>query len=235
MHMHVVLYMYIYKANIAYMSAYICSSSQQPLSAYDQTTNPNSAMAFSPANLIPFALVVFLVLAAHTVDAGTGFARTLSQDKLGLGPEKLTHFHFFFHDVVTGPNPTAVKVAEAATSNQSATFFGTVVVMDDALTAGPNLTSTELVGRAQGIYAFSSQEEMSLLMAMNIVFTEGRYNGSSVAILGRNALLNEVREMPVVGGTGAFRFARGYATVQTVLDIQRTVANVEFDLYVLHY
>ncbi|PQQ15980.1 dirigent protein 22 [Prunus yedoensis var. nudiflora] len=51
---------------------------------------------------------------------------------------------------------------------------------------------------------------------MNFVFVEGMYKGSTISILGRNPVLNNVREMPIIGGTGLFRFARGYALAHTV-------------------
>ncbi|OWM69255.1 hypothetical protein CDL15_Pgr025442 [Punica granatum] len=46
-------------------------------------------------------------------------------------------------------------------------------------------------------------------MAMNFAFVEGKYNGSSLTVLGRNPVFDAVREMPVVGGIGLFRFAHG--------------------------
>ena len=76
---------------------------------------------------------------------------------------------------------TAVKVASAPTTNYSATLFGTVMVMDDWLTEGPEATS-KMVGRAQGIYVSSSQEKFHLLMASTFVFKRGKYNGSTLAI-----------------------------------------------------
>jgi len=52
---------------------------------------------------------------------------------------------------------------------------------------------------AQGIYASASQSELSFLMALNFVFTEGKYNGSTLSILGRNNVFSGIREMPIVG------------------------------------
>jgi hypothetical protein len=62
------------------------------------------------------------------------------------------------------------------------------------------------VGRAQG----SDQARIGFLQAMNLVFTSGDFNGSMLALLGRNCPLDAVRELAVGGGTDAFRFASGY-------------------------
>ncbi|GKV52551.1 hypothetical protein SLE2022_063730 [Rubroshorea leprosula] len=120
-------------------------------------------------------------------------------------------------------------------TNTSAPHFGQVFVMDDPLTLGPNITS-KLVGRAQGIYASASQSDWAFLMALNFAFMEGKYNGSNLSILGRNAILSDVREMPIVGGSGVFRFARGYAQARThTVDLKTLDAVVEYNVYVLHH
>ncbi|KAL8261241.1 hypothetical protein R6Q59_025290 [Mikania micrantha] len=128
-----------------------------------------------------------------------------------------THIQFYMHDVLGGSNPSAVRVAgQSMNSTGSAMFgFGSIYVMDNSLTATPDANST-LIGRAQGLYAMSSQEnELSLLMTLTYNFVSGIYNGSSLSIVGRNPVMNEVREMPVVGGTGVFRLARGFALAKT--------------------
>ena len=62
----------------------------------------------------------------------------------------------------------------------------------------------KVVGRAQGIYSLAAQSEAALLMVLNLVSTEGKYNGSTLSMLGRDAILFTVREMPIVGGSGVF-------------------------------
>ncbi|KAG1328052.1 dirigent protein 22 [Cocos nucifera] len=149
--------------------------------------------------------------------------------------EKLTHLRFFWHDILSGPNPTAVPVAQAASTNASSSFFGLVNIIDDPLTEGPAMAS-KLVGRAQGFYASASQEGLGLLMAMNFAFMDGRYNGSTITILGRNAVFTTVREMPVIGGSGLFRLARGYVQAKTHnLDMKTGNAVVEYNCFVFHY
>ncbi|GMY14314.1 dirigent protein 22-like [Fagus crenata] len=182
-------------------------------------------------------LIIFAIFFLSTyVSAETPtFSRNLSPSSLGLKREKLTHLHFYFHDIVSGPKPTAVQVAHAAMTNTSSTGFGFVVVLDDLLTILPENTS-KVVGRAQGIYASASQSEIGLLMVLNYVFIEGKYNGSSLSVLGRNTILSKVREMPIVGGSGVFRFARGYAQARTyTFDTKTGDAVVEYNVYVLHY
>lgn len=163
----------------------------------------------------------------------TTFSKSISRESLGLRREKLSHLHFYFHDIVSGTNPTAVRVAQAA--KRSATGFGATVMIDDPLTEGPKLGSRP-VGRAQGIYALASQTEAALLMVLNFAFTAGKYNGSTLSILGRNSVFKPVRELPVLGGSGLFRFARGYAQARTrTFDVKTGDACVEYNVYVYHY
>ncbi|KAL0415722.1 UNVERIFIED_CONTAM: Dirigent protein 19 [Sesamum latifolium] len=146
--------------------------------------------------------------------------------------EKLSHFRLYLHDIVSGRVPTAVQVVKSPTRRN---IFGMISMMDDPLTLGPKLSS-KLVGRAQGLYASASQEEFGLLMAMNFVLMEGKYNGSTITVVGRNVPFNKVREMPVIGGSGLFRFARGYVQARThTLDLKTGDATVEYNVYVMHY
>ncbi|KAI3461872.1 hypothetical protein Pfo_018535 [Paulownia fortunei] len=145
--------------------------------------------------------------------------------------QKLSHFRMYWHDILGGRAPTSVQVIKSPTQNG----FGQVNMIDNPLTLGPELSS-KVVGKAQGFYAMASQEELSLLMTMNFVFAYGKYNGSTITILGRNSVFNQVREMPVIGGSGLFRFARGYAEARThKFDIKTGDATVEYNIYVLHY
>jgi hypothetical protein len=151
------------------------------------------------------------------------------------GGEKSTHIKLYWHDVVSGPSPTAVPVARAAVTNTSKTAFGAVVVIDDPLTQGPDLKTSKPLGRAQGTYIAAGKDQLSLMMSMNFVFQAGKYNGSTLAIMGRNAAFDAVREMAIVGGTGVFRMARGYAQARThTLDLKTGDATVEYNLYIKH-
>ncbi|KAK9072561.1 hypothetical protein SSX86_008995 [Deinandra increscens subsp. villosa] len=130
-----------------------------------------------------------------------------------LGSPKLTQFQFYSHDIQTGPNPTSITITKpqpTKTNNGSvATGFGIVNMFDDPLTYKPE-NGSRVLGRAQGFYGAVSEEENVLLVTVSLVFMGGRYGGSTLMVVGRNPVGEKVREMPVIGGTGAFRFARGY-------------------------
>ncbi|KAL8259957.1 hypothetical protein R6Q59_027910 [Mikania micrantha] len=70
---------------------------------------------------------------------------------------------------------------------------------------------------------------------MNFVFLNGKYKGA-VDGMGRNPVFHKVREMPVIGGSGLFRFARGYVQASThSFDLKTGDAVVEYNVHVLHY
>ncbi|XP_022884545.1 dirigent protein 22-like [Olea europaea var. sylvestris] len=154
---------------------------------------------------------------------------------LGFRKEKLTHFRVYWHDILGGQKPTSIRIIYPPSNVSASSSFGMVSMIDNPLTVGPELKS-KLVGRAQGFYASASQEELCFLMTMNFVFDEGKYNGSTITVMGRNAVFNKVREMPVIGGSGLFRFARGYVEARThTFDPKTGDATVEYNVYVLHY
>lgn len=140
----------------------------------------------------------------------------------------MTHLHFYCHHIISGKNPTAKRIA--GPKNE----FGTTMVMDDPLTKGPEPHS-KIVGRAEGVYALASQHGLGLVVVMNLAFEEGKYNGSALSILGRNPVFKAVSEMSVIGGSGVFRVARGYALAKTVRYNEKSGhAIVEYDLFVRH-
>ena len=142
-------------------------------------------------------------------------AELIEQSHIRLPSQKRdrhTRLHFYFHDILDSDHPTSVKIVNPPGSSP----FGATYMVDVPLTAEPDLNST-LIGRAQGTYALASQQnDFAFKMDINFVFIEGIYKGSTLTMLGRNAILDAVREMPIVGGTGAFRFARGYALAKTI-------------------
>ncbi|XP_049400794.1 dirigent protein 22-like [Solanum stenotomum] len=176
-----------------------------------------------------FFIVVMAMPMAQGVELGPKAVEKWFK-KLPHAKQKVTKFHFYFHDIVSGKNPTAVQIAQA-----NMTTFGFVAMVDDPLTVGPEPNST-IVGRAQGIYGSADQNESGLLMNLNFVFTTGKYNGSTLSVLGRNPIFHKYREMPIVGGSGVFRLAQGIATAKTYwINMTSGDAIVEYNVMVLHY
>lgn len=187
--------------------------------------------AWLSSSLIILVAEIFLLTAIASAE--DGFARTMNKKLIDLPDhETLTHLRLYWHDSTRGQNPSTVRIQQPV-SNSS--LFGSISMMDDALTTDVMKNST-VVGQAQGIYAGAAQGEIGLLMVMNFAFKTGKYNGSTITILGRNVVMEKAREMPVVGGSGMFRFARGYVEARTkFLDLKSGVAIVEYNCYVLHY
>ncbi|KAF7041510.1 hypothetical protein CFC21_051297 [Triticum aestivum] len=128
------------------------------------------------------------------------------------------HLHFYMHDSSTGPKPTTVLIANGTgqplKGSGGSARFGDTMVMDDRLTEGPTPAS-RVVGRAQGFYVTASQGDPAVLLTMNVLLADGPYNGSSLAVMGRNNVMMPERELAVVGGTGVFRMATGYVLWKT--------------------
>ncbi|KAK7349742.1 hypothetical protein VNO77_07368 [Canavalia gladiata] len=187
----------------------------------------------------PQFLTLFVLISTYTLTIATseetGYVGSIDHSTLGLEEkEKLSHFRFYFHETFSGSNATTVTVVPPIPKYNSTTSFGMVGIMDNALTVGPE-RSSKIVGSVEGMFAGTSQTELNLLVILNFALTEGKYNGSTIAVLGRNPVAEKVRQMPVIGGSGVFRFVRGYVEVRTVfLDLQ-TRSTIQYDFYVSHY
>lgn len=155
---------------------------------------------------------------------------------------KKTHLRFFVHDTLSGKNPSVVQIAGPATSKpkpNDPTPFGTLFALDDLLTEGPELTS-KVVGNAQGMYLSSNQgKDLTLVMYIDLGFTTGKFNGSSLSVFSRNPVYEGAqggrREMAVVGGRGKFRYAKGVVFVTTnYLNVTNGDAILEYNVEVVH-
>ncbi|KAJ4790362.1 Dirigent protein [Rhynchospora pubera] len=145
---------------------------------------------------------------------------------------KPVHFHFYMQEKVSEPNATSIVVAKGPIALPGTPYrFGDIAVIDNALTQGPDPTSS-LVGRAQGIFTVMKSDP-SVNWVFNIVFAYGKYNGSTVTVQGRDAITQPMRELSVVGGSGLFRMAQGYLLIKTYsVNIANGDAVLELDLYV---
>ncbi|CAA0807768.1 Dirigent protein 21 [Striga hermonthica] len=148
------------------------------------------------------------------------------------GGEVSAKIHFYVQDVLGGENRTVYEVARASITSTSPTGFGQVRALDDLLTALPDPTSKK-VGRIQGLITSADLAKTALAMNLNFYFMSGEIAGSTICMLGRNQLDDPTRELAVVGGTGVFRFARGYAITRLYsYDVETNHGVIEYTLYV---
>jgi len=113
--------------------------------------------------------------------------------------------------------------------------FGTVAIVDDPVTEGPNIDSA-LIGRAQGMYINSQLDGKGLYMVFSVIFTTGEFKGSSLEIQGSDIFTMKEREFGVVSGTGYFRFVKGYGIMETeFMDIATLRATLKLTVTLKHY
>ncbi|KAG2320158.1 hypothetical protein Bca52824_013371 [Brassica carinata] len=92
-------------------------------------------------------------------------------------------------------------------------MFGTMTVMDNELTEGHELGSG-LLGKAQGFYVASAVDGTSQTMAFTAMFESGGYE-DSISFFGVHRTAASESHLGVMGGTGKYVNARGYAVVKT--------------------
>jgi AcrR family transcriptional regulator len=106
-------------------------------------------------------------------------------------------------------------------------------VLDDELRDGPDPSNSSLVGRFQGIVAFAGLvSPPGMQSAITFVFTAGKHGGSTLAMLGTVQSFESAFERAVVGGTGAFRMARGYCVMNAVSNPALESVVYEVNLFV---
>ncbi|KAL6124948.1 hypothetical protein ACLB2K_077456 [Fragaria x ananassa] len=148
-----------------------------------------------------FVTYAYIILSTSFTTIHGLFSEQSPLSLSALRMEKHTRLHFYFHDIQSSQNLTAIRIVRPP--NKPVDSFGTTFITDDALTEKPE-ASSKLVG--------------------------------TLSILGRNPFKNAMREMPIVGGSGVFRYARGYALARTFSFNPKTGdAVVQYNVSVLHY
>ncbi|KAL6967442.1 Dirigent protein 10 [Sarracenia purpurea var. burkii] len=115
-------------------------------------------------------------------------------------------------------------------------MFGTMTAFDDELTEGHELGSG-LVGKAQGFYVASSEDGGSQTMAFTAMFESGGY-GDSISFFGVHRVAVSESHLAIMGGTGKYVNAKGYATLKTFLagiNYQHSTDGVETLLQITLY
>ncbi|CAI9113225.1 OLC1v1013795C1 [Oldenlandia corymbosa var. corymbosa] len=192
------------------------------------------------------AKMVALLLAIVCMTMAS-FGRALPDDQSPESVEKwFKHFpnakpqnmklRLYLNNILTMVPPASVAVAKANTTDSTPdTNFGLVRVIDGPITEQPMTEhpDAKVIARVQGLGVFSSQTEVGILEAINFVFTDGEFKGSTLTTFGRLAPAQGWNDISIVGGSGDFRMAQGtiasriYFIDPTIGDVQEMV----FDFY----
>ncbi|KAG0480873.1 hypothetical protein HPP92_011731 [Vanilla planifolia] len=147
--------------------------------------------------------------------------------------EKEMNLRFFMHEYFKPPHATTIKVVSTTKNNRPEIgSFGDIYVLDNPLTSR-GVVGSEILGRAQGIVAVTSITNDSYYVSLNVAFGKGGpWSGSSITVLGWYQ--EPIGEIPVVGGTGSFRDAKGYVVLQLVsFNLTSVVGLYEMDFSLL--
>ncbi|XP_052116379.1 dirigent protein 16-like [Arachis duranensis] len=93
--------------------------------------------------------------------------------------------------------------------------FGTITVIDDVLTAQPELGS-QIVGKAKGVYVASSADGSRQMMTFTALFEGGEY-GDSLNFCGLYKIGSAVSQLSVIGGIGKFKNTNGFAELKALV------------------
>ncbi|PIN24857.1 hypothetical protein CDL12_02410 [Handroanthus impetiginosus] len=181
-----------------------------------------------------FFVASILILSIWAIPVHSNYySKSIPYDPIQL---KKTHLHFYLHDILSGKNPTAVQISGPKPTPNNPTPFGSIFALDDPITEGPELSS-KVIGNAQGTYLSSNQgKDLNLVLSIDIGFTAGKFNGSSISVFSRNPVTEKHREIAIVGGRGRFRYARGFIAVNTYyLNTTNGDAVLEYNAEIIHH
>ncbi|KAG6492591.1 hypothetical protein ZIOFF_047556 [Zingiber officinale] len=152
----------------------------------------------------------------------------LSLAVVAFPQHRSTHLHFYVLSRFFGsPNPT-VTFSVILHLESPMEGFGNLGVFDDIIIAGLD-PSSPVIGRVQGSTANTDLTGHSSTSTINLVFTAGEYNGSSLMVLGR-FLMGGMSDRSIIGGTGLFRLARGYILSQDFFNSPKSILSVHSEL-----
>lgn len=118
-------------------------------------------------------------------------------------------------------------------------MFGSVTVIDDDLTENHELGST-VIGKAQGFYLASSLDGNSHTMAVTVLLHGGDHDHheveDTISFFGVHRTAAPESQIAVIGGTGTYENAKGYAVVESLhQEDQHTTDGVDTIMHISVY
>lgn len=125
------------------------------------------------------------------------------------------------------PFVTAGQLPSGLTLQQL--MFGSITVVDNQITQGHELGSS-ILGKAQGFYLTSSSDGTSHTLALTTLF-HGQHEhevDDTLSFFGVHRTATPISHIAIIGGTGKYENAKGYATIETMPYVdQHTTDGVE--------
>ncbi|XP_022756590.1 dirigent protein 9-like [Durio zibethinus] len=119
-------------------------------------------------------------------------------------------------------------------------LFGTITVIDDELTEGHELGSS-IIGKAQGFYLASSMDGSSHTMAFTAMIHDdgGHDEEDAISFFGVHRTAALESPIAIVGGTGKYGNAQGYAIIETLHHTNQHTTDgidtlLQFTVYLTH-
>ncbi|XP_023740878.1 dirigent protein 24 [Lactuca sativa] len=142
------------------------------------------------------------------------------------------------NNVVNGGNNqpfvTAGQLPAGITLEQL--MFGSITVIDNELTEGHEL-GTGVIGQGQGFYLASSLDGSSHTFALTTLFHGSDHEvDDTISFFGVHRTASEISHIAVIGGTGKYEEAKGYATIESLPQVdEHTTDGVETIVHVNVY
>ncbi|XVF23780.1 hypothetical protein REPUB_Repub13aG0068600 [Reevesia pubescens] len=122
------------------------------------------------------------------------------------------------NNVLNGNSQPFVTAGQLPPGSLQRLMFGSITVIDDELTEAHELGSAVL-GKAQGFYLASSLDGSSQTIALTVLLHGGEHGHEledTISFFGVHRTVSPESQIAVVGGTGKYENARGFATVETL-------------------
>ncbi|VAH22364.1 unnamed protein product [Triticum turgidum subsp. durum] len=126
-------------------------------------------------------------------------------------------FHLYMNQIAEGtPNANQKVIVNPGLPID----FGVTVANDWTISDGPAANANP-IARARGMHMGDGKADVNWLFCHNILFTDTRFKGSSLKVLG-DFVANKDSEWAIVGGTGEFAYAQGVVVAKVIQNIQPT-------------
>ncbi|KAF6987097.1 hypothetical protein CFC21_004777 [Triticum aestivum] len=128
-------------------------------------------------------------------------------------------FHLYMNQIFDGPGVTNANQVSVVNPPGQLFGFGHTIANDWTIRDGP-AANANLVARARGMHMGAGKVDENWLFCHNILFTDTRFKGSSLKVLGD--FVGNNSEWAIVGGSGEFAYAQGVVVAKVIQTVPPT-------------